>query len=61
MNGLSEPVGLPVILVIRDISADVTSFDAAAAALSPLELFSDERKNGAFSGAFGGSLGLLRC
>lgn len=58
MNGLSELVLLPLSLVIREISADVTSFDGG---LSLLELLSDERKNGAFSGAFGGSLGLLRC
>jgi hypothetical protein len=49
------------IFIIRDLSI-VSVFDTSTVCnVLLLVLSSEGRKNGAFSGAFGGSLGLFRC
>lgn len=49
------------IFIIRDFSI-VSGLAASISGKAVLLSFSSEgRKNGAFSGAFGGSLGLFRC
>jgi hypothetical protein len=49
------------IFIIRDFSM-VSGFGASTVCIALLLVLSSEgRKNGAFSGAFGGSLGLFRC